>query len=79
MFPNLFLLIMFFCLIFWNWYHLIKLDFFDDESGDDGSGSGSAGMFAFPLRCDKSVGSIGVSIGRVSDMESGVFVPTGIE
>ena len=61
-------------------------DFFDDESDDDGSDSGSAGTCTFYFRFDESAGRVGDSIGhvdesvgRVSGMESGFFVQTGIE
>ena len=49
-----------------------ELDFFDDGCDNDGSGSGSPGMFAFPFYS-------GNSVGRVSFIGSGVFVPSGIE
>ena len=56
-----------------------KLDFFDDESDDDGSVSGSPGAFSFPFCSGKSVGSVGKSVGGVSDVGSGVFIPRVIE
>ena len=56
-----------------------KLDLFDDESDSDGSGSGSPGTCAFPFCSGKYVGSVGKSVGGVSGVGSGVFVPTGIE
>ena len=56
---------------------LHKSDLFDDESDDDGT---------FPFCFDDSVGHVGdsvalvgKSVGRVSGVESGIFVPTGIE
>ena len=59
---------------------------FDDDSDDDGSDSGSAGMCSFPFRFDESVGRVGEYVGHVeeyigpvSDVGSGVFVLTGIE
>ena len=45
-----------------------ELYVFDDESDDDGSGSGSPGTCTFPFFSGKSVGS-------VSGVGSGVFVP----
>ena len=56
-----------------------KLDFFDDESDNDGSGSGSPNTCTFPFCSGKSIGSVGKSIGRVSGVGSGLFVLTGIE
>ena len=56
-----------------------KLDFFDDESNDDGSGSGYPSTCTFPFSSGKSVGSVSESVGRVHGVGSGVFVPTGIE
>ena len=56
-----------------------KLGLFNDESDDDGSGSGSPGTCAFPFFSSKSVGSVGKSVGRVCGVGSGIFVPTGIE
>ena len=57
----------------------------NDESDNDGSDSGSAGICSFPFRFDESVGRVGDStfhvgdyVGCVSSMGSGVFVPTGI-
>ena len=47
-------------------------DFFNDESDDDGSESGSAGTCAFPFCSDDSVG-------HFSGMGTNIFVPTGIE
>ena len=52
---------------------------FNDESYDDESDSGSAGKCAFIFRFDDSVGHVGESVGRVSGVGSGFFVPTGIE
>ena len=48
-----------------------KLDYFDCESDDDGSGPGSPGTCAFPY-CS------GSSVCRVSGVGSGVFVLTEI-
>ena len=56
-----------------------ELYLFDDESDDDGSGSGSADTCDFPFCSDESVGSVGKSVGRVSGMGSVIFVPTGID
>ena len=47
-----------------------ELDLFDDDSDNDGSGSGSPGMCAF---------FSWNSVGRVSGVCYGIFVPTGIE
>ena len=55
-----------------------KLDFFD-ESDNDGSGSGSPGTFDFPFSSGKSVVSANESVGSVSGVDFGDFVPTGIE
>ena len=49
-----------------------KLYFFDDECDNDGSGSSSPGTFDFPFSSGKSVGS-------VSGICSGNFVPIEIE
>ena len=56
-----------------------ELDFFDNESDNDGSGSGSPGKSAFPFCSYKYVGSVGESVGSVSGVGSGNFVLTGIE
>ena len=56
-----------------------ELDLFDDESDNDGSGSGSPGTYAFPFCSGKSVVSVAKSVGRVRGVGSSVFVPTGIE
>ena len=45
---------------------------FNDDSDDDGSGSRSPGMCALPFFS-------GNSVGCVSGVGSGIFVPTGIE
>ena len=58
-----------------NLLELISFDkfyIFGDDSDDDGSGSGSPGTCTF-LFCS------GNSVGCVSDVGSGIFVPTGIE
>ena len=52
---------------------------FDDESDNDGPGSGSTGTCPFPSFSGKSVGSVGKYVGGVSDVGSGVFVLTEIE
>ena len=49
-----------------------ELYFFDDESDNDWSGSGSPGMCDLPF-CS------GISVGRVNGVGSGIFVPTGTE
>ena len=54
-------------------------DSLDDESDDDGSGSGSAGMCTFPFRSDDSAGRADNSVGHVHGVGSGVFVLIGIE
>ena len=63
-----------------------KSDSLNDESDNDGYGSGSAGMFSFPFRFEKIIGCVDDSVGHVGDfvgsvcvVESGFFVPTGIE
>ena len=56
-----------------------KSDSFDDDSDGDGSGSGSPGTCASLFFSGKSVGSVGESVGRVSGVGSGIFVPTGIK
>ena len=78
-FLTVFLLIAF----LFSWFTVIcviwKFDLFDDESDNDGSGSGSAGTCAFPFCSDEYVGSVGKSVGRVRGVSSGIFVPTWIE
>ena len=54
-------------------------DPFDDDSDNDGSDSGSTGTCAFLFRFDESVDCVGESVGRVSGVGSGFFVPTGIK
>ena len=56
-----------------------ELDFFDDESDNDGSGSGSPGTCASLFCSGKSIGSVGESVGRFCGVYSGVFVLTGIK
>ena len=56
-----------------------ELDLFDDKSDNDGSGSGSPGTCTFQFCSGKSVSSGGKSVGGVSGVGSGVFIPTGIE
>ena len=56
-----------------------ELDFFDDESDNDGFVSGSPGTCAFPFSSGKFVGSAGESIGSVSSICSGNFVPIEID
>ena len=53
-------------------------DLLDDESDDDGYGSGSPGICAFPFCSGKTIGSVGKSVGCVHGVGSGVFVPTRI-
>ena len=55
-----------------------ELDFLNDESDNDGSGSGSPGICAFPFCFVKSVVSVGKSIGGISGVGSEIFVLTGI-
>ena len=56
---------------FWHFFFLLRpllldflssdeSDFLYDGSDDDGSDSGSSGMFTFPLRFDESVGRVSV-------------------
>ena len=49
-----------------------ELDLFNDDSNDDGYGSGSPGMCTFTFFS-------GDYVGFVSGVGSGVFVPTGIK
>ena len=56
-----------------------ELDSFDDDSDDNGSGSGSSSMCAFPFSSDESIGRVVESVGRVSGVGYGIFVPTGID
>ena len=49
-----------------------ELYLFDDESDDDGSGSGSPGTCTFPFFS-------GNSVSCVSGVDSGIFVRTGIK
>ena len=49
-----------------------KLDLFDDESEDDGYGSGSPGTCVFPFCSGKYVGIAGKSVGRVHTKSSRV-------
>ena len=56
-----------------------KLCFFDDESYNDGSGSGYPDTFGFPFCSGRSVGSAGESAGSVSGIGFSSFVPTGIK
>ena len=48
------------------------MELLNDDSNDDGSVSGSSDTCNFPFRFDDSVG-------RVSGVGSGVFVPTVVE
>ena len=50
-----------------------KLYVFDNESDNDGSGSGSAGMCASSFHSNESLGNVGESIGHVSGVGS-IFV-----
>ena len=61
-------------------------DLLDGEADDDGSDSESAGTCAFPFFFDESVGCVADSAGRVNEsvgcvsgVGSGVFVPTVID
>ena len=56
-----------------------KLYLFDDESDDNGSGTGSPDTCAFPFCSVKSVGSVGESVGNICGVGSGVFVSTEIK
>ena len=63
-----------------------KSDFFDYESNDDGSESGSTGTCAFHFCFDEYfgcvrdyVGCVDDSVGCVSGVGSGVFFLTGIK
>ena len=79
MFTTLFLLIAF--LFFFGLLELVsfeKLDFFG-ESVNGGSGSRSPGAFAFPFSYVKLVDSASESIGSVSGVGFGNFVPTEIK
>ena len=58
---------------------LNELYFFDNESNKHGSGSSSPGTFAFQYCSEKSVSSAGESIGSVSSICSGNFVPIEID
>ena len=57
---------------FRHFFFLPRFFFFDDESGNDGSGSGSSGTCTFPFYSENYVGC-------VSGVGSVVFVPIGIE
>ena len=50
----------------------------DDESDDDGSGSGSAGTCAFPFHNEEYFGHVDNSVGCVRGVGSGIFL-IGIE
>ena len=50
-----------------------ELNFFGDESDNDGSGSRSPSTCAFPFCSGKFVGSAGKSVGSVSCVGSGKF------
>ena len=56
-----------------------KSDLLNDESGDYGSDSWSAGTCTFSFCFEEPAGRVDDSISRVHDMGSGVFVPTRIE
>ena len=71
-FRRLFFLSLFFFIALLELLFFDNLDLFDDESENDGSGSGSPGTYAFPF-CS------GESVGGVTGVGSGVFVPTGIK
>ena len=66
---------LFFLLNFLQFMSSDKSDFLDYESDNDGSDSGSAGTWAFNFSFDEYVGCVGKSVGRVSGVGSGVFVP----
>ena len=51
-----------------------ELYLFNDESDNDGSGSGYPSTCTFHFRFDDSVGRVGKSVGRVSGVGSGIFV-----
>ena len=52
-------------------FFLSYLFFFDDKSGNDGSGSGSYGTCSFPFSSENSVGP--VSISKYVGCVSGIF------
>ena len=54
-------------------------DFLNDESGNDGSDSRSAGTCAFPFRFEESVGCVDDSVSHFCGVRSGVSVLTLIE
>ena len=53
--------------------------FFDDESDNDGSGSGSPVTCDFPFCSGESVGTVGKSVGRVCGVDYEFFVLIGNE
>ena len=55
-----------------------ELDFFNDESDNDGSRYGSPSTCAYPFVSGKTVGSVGKSFGSVSGVGSGNLIPTQI-
>ena len=76
---DVFLLLAFLSVCFTGIAIIQQILFFNDESDDDGSGSGSPGTCAFRFCSVKSVGSVGKSVDVVSGVGSVVFVPTEIE
>ena len=72
MFTTLFLLIDFPFSRFTEISIFRRIRFFDDESDDDGSGSGPPGRCNFPF-CSIN------TVGRVSGVGSDIFVTPGIE
>ena len=56
-----------------------KPDFLDDESDDDGSESGSAGICKFTFCFDEYVGNVDDSVVHVHGVGCGVFSPTAVE
>ena len=71
-FTTLFLLINFILFDLLELLSFHELDLFNDDSNDDGYGSGSPGMCTFTFFS-------GDYVGFVSGVGSGVFVPTGIK
>ena len=64
------------CCFLFDSLELVSFDelyFFDDNTDNDGYGSGSPGTFAFPFSSGKSVGSAGESLDSGSVIGSGDF------
>ena len=74
----MFFLSLFFLIDLLEFLSFDELDFFDDESDNDGSGSRSPDTCTFPFCSSKCVGNVGKDVGGVSGVGSGVFIPTGI-